>query len=217
VLLLDLSTLQRPVLTCTCLYYRPEPELHLDLSEQGACADMDVSTSQGAELHLWTCLHYRGLCCTWTCPRYKGLSCTWTCLVNRSLCFLLNVSTLQGSKLLLDLSTLQWPVLHLDVSRLNELIVLLNVSILQRPVVPVQQEPALLLDVNFAFLKSRMLPLECWRHIFFTKIYLKKLFCRQRLRIILSYYLLRSQKHSIVDLDDDSLMLIMKHLIFMKH
>jgi hypothetical protein len=132
-----------------------------------------------------------------------------------------DVSTLQRPVVQLDLSTLQWPVLHLDVSRLHELVVLQYVSTPQGPELhldaPVQQEPVLLLDVNFAFLKSWMFPLECMRRIFCTKIYLKNLFCRWRLGIILSYYLLMSHKHSIVDLDDDSHMLIMKHLIFMKY
>ena len=37
----------------------------------------------------WTCLHYKGLCCTctWTCLHHRGRSCTLTCLHCRGLPF----------------------------------------------------------------------------------------------------------------------------------
>ncbi len=41
--------------------------------------ELEVSTLQGPE-RIWTCLHYRGMCCSWRCLQYRGLSCIWTCL-----------------------------------------------------------------------------------------------------------------------------------------
>jgi hypothetical protein len=59
--------------------------------------------------------------------------------------------------------------------------------------------------------------LKSWRHKHLALKEKLHLFCRQTLGIILCYHSLTSKKHSIVALDDDSLMHIMKHSIFMKN
>ncbi len=84
-----MSALQRPVqfLEVSTLQ---RPELHLDVSGlQRNVLLLEMSTLQGPELHLdvsalqrsvlllevspqglsyiWTCQHYRGMCCSWRC------------------------------------------------------------------------------------------------------------------------------------------------------
>jgi hypothetical protein len=93
----------------------------------GACAGLDVSTSQGAqgaELHLdMSGQHRRVLSCTWTCLHHRGLSCTYTYLDNNSLCWFVCVYITggftapirfwtKGACAGLDMSTSQWPELH---------------------------------------------------------------------------------------------------------
>jgi hypothetical protein len=105
---------------------------------------LEMSTLRGPELHrgvstlkrpvlLWTCLHYKWLCCTctwtclhhrgrsftltclhcrglpffWRCLHYRSLSCIWTCLRYRSLCCTWTCLHHKGPEQHLDLSTLQ--------------------------------------------------------------------------------------------------------------
>ena len=107
----------------TCLHYRGTYVLHLNLSAlQRLVLLLEVSTPQGSELHLnvsalqrpvlllevstpqgpkliWTCLHYRGMCCSWRClPTPQGPE------------LLLNVYALQSLVLLLEVSNPQGPV-----------------------------------------------------------------------------------------------------------
>jgi len=107
-----------------CLHYRGTYVLHLNLSAlQRLVLLLEVSTPQGSELHLnvsalqrpvlllevstpqgpkliWTCLHYRGMCCSWRClPTPQGPE------------LLLNVSALLRYVLLLEVSTPQGPKL----------------------------------------------------------------------------------------------------------
>jgi hypothetical protein len=91
------SCLHYVTCTSTCLHYRSlsftwlwttgallilnvstsqGPELHLDMSgQQEPLLLLDVSSLQGPELHL-DVLHfadYKSLCCSWTCLHYRGL------------------------------------------------------------------------------------------------------------------------------------------------
>jgi hypothetical protein len=87
---------------------------------------------------IWTCLHYRGMCCSWrflhhkglsfiwTCLHYRGLSCPWKCLLGPKLH--LYLSTLQKPGLLLKVSSPQGPELHLDVSTLQRPVLPLDMS-----------------------------------------------------------------------------------------
>jgi hypothetical protein len=101
---------------------------------------LEVSTPKGPKL-FWTCLHYRGMCCSWRClPTPQGPE------------LLLNVSALLRYVLLLEVSTQQGPELHLNVSALQRLVLLLEVSTPQGPElhlnVSALQRPVLLLEVS---------------------------------------------------------------------
>jgi hypothetical protein len=95
------------------------PELHLNVSalqRPVLLLALEVSTPKGPKL-IWTCLHYRGMCCSWRClPTPQGPE------------LLLNLSALLRYVLLLEVSTLQGPELHLNVSALQRLVLLLEVS-----------------------------------------------------------------------------------------
>ncbi len=126
-LLLDMSTLQGPQ-----LYQDVSKQhghvLHLYVStRQGPELHLDVALQQGPELHPWTCLLYRGLCCTWTCLTQQVRELHPHLSWHQKPMMLLDVSTLQGLRCTWTcLPTLQMPVLHMGV--------------------PTPQEPKLYLD-----------------------------------------------------------------------
>jgi hypothetical protein len=119
VLQMDVTRLQEPVRSWTCLQY--------------------MARAAPAWIYLDKLV--------WMCPYYRGLSCTWTYLDCRNLCctYTVDMSTQKWTELHLDVSRLQEPVLHLEVStpQFHELhldvygqhepALLLDVSTLQGP------------------------------------------------------------------------------------
>ncbi len=84
---------------------------------------------------IWTCLHYRGMCCTGRClhstPPWSELHLDISTLKVPVL--LLEVSTPQGSELHLDMSILKRPVLLVGLSTPQGPELHLALSTLQRP------------------------------------------------------------------------------------
>jgi hypothetical protein len=104
VLHIDVSTLQRPVLS----YIIVSSAASEDVYTTKACTSQEMSTLQGLEMHLDVSILKRPV-------------------------LLPDVSTLQRTVLHLDVSTLQRPELHLDVSTLQRPVLLLEMLTLQRP------------------------------------------------------------------------------------
>jgi hypothetical protein len=144
VLLLDVSTLQRPVLNLD-VYTQQGPELHLDMSgQQEPVLLLDMSTPQGLDLHL-------------DVSTQQGPEWHW------------DMSGQQEPVLLLDVSTPQVLELHIDVSIPQRPVLLLDVSGQQEPVLRIEQ-----IKKMFFFLSTNNLndAENCFKGLYIFLMYL---------------------------------------------